>query len=192
MLLESVSGVALKNARVHLPIEKPEWHALYYDFLGDVELDFSATELSVDVPLEYMQLPSLMADPGAFKQAEIECERLLKLQSSGGDLVQQIRNNFIDHGAPYPTLETLAAQLNMSRRTLIRKLKQQDTSYQELLDDVRKELAAWQLLNTNASIEFIAEQLGYIDTTNFSRTFRRWFNMTAREFRQSAQMGSQR
>ena len=64
-----------------------------------------------------------------------------------------------------------------SPRTLIRKLKAEDTRYQQLLDDVRSELAAWWLTETQLPIERIAEKLGYQDTSNFSRTFRRWFGM---------------
>jgi AraC-like DNA-binding protein len=42
---------------------------------------------------------------------------------------------------------------------------------------VRSELAAWWLTETQLPIERIAEKLGYQDTSNFSRTFRRWFGM---------------
>jgi AraC-like DNA-binding protein len=68
-------------------------------------------------------------------------------------------------------------------RTFIRKLKVEETSYQSLLDEVRKELVVWYLSNGSMTIEQIADQLGYADTSNFSRVFRRWFNQTPSEFR---------
>ena len=83
----------------------------------------------------------------------------------------------------YPSLDDVASRLAMSRRTLIRKLKTEGTSYQELLDGVRQELAAWYLLETTIAVEQIAERLGYQDTSNFSRTFRRWFGMTPHAMR---------
>ena len=71
----------------------------------------------------------------------------------------------------------------MSRRTLIRKLKTEGTSYQDLLDGVRQELAAWYLLETTVAVEQIAERLGCQDPSNFSRTFRRWFGVTPHSMR---------
>ena len=53
----------------------------------------------------------------------------------------------------------------------------------EALDDVRRELAAWYLLETSLPVERIAEKLGYQDPSNFSRTFQRWFGTTPGSFR---------
>ena len=83
------------------------------------------------------------------------------------------------------TLEQMAGRLNMSARNLIRKLKEEDLTYQMLLDEVRKEYAVWYLINTRKSVEAIADLVGYKDTSNFSRTFRRWFGMTPKEFRKN-------
>ena len=79
--------------------------------------------------------------------------------------------------------EEMAKTLQMSERTLNRKLKAQGTSYQMLLDDVRQELAVWYLRQTDMSVEMIAERLGYRDTSNFSRTCKRWFGVTPRAIR---------
>ncbi len=180
---ETVSGIALNDASLLLPFDEPPWADHYQRVFHNQRIDFGAPCMMVDFPLSYLELPSLTADPNAYRAAKQECERLLKLEESGGEFAQRIRNHFLDHGPPYPSLDVLAGHLNVSKRTLIRKLKGQGTSYRELLDDVRKELAAWHLLNTNNPIDNIAEQLGYLDTTNFSRTFRRWYRTTPRDFR---------
>lgn len=73
----------------------------------------------------------------------------------------------------------------MSTRTLIRRLREEGSQYQELLDQVRQELACWLLVHTELSIEAVAERLGYSDTSNFSRTFRRWLGMPPNAFRAS-------
>lgn len=70
-----------------------------------------------------------------------------------------------------------------SPRTLIRRLREEGSSYQQLLDSVREELACWLLIQTDLPVEAIAERVGYADTSNFSRTFRRWLGVTPREFR---------
>ncbi|MFZ5560533.1 MAG: helix-turn-helix transcriptional regulator [Pseudomonadota bacterium] len=83
----------------------------------------------------------------------------------------------------YPSLIEMAADEHLSPRTLIRRLREEGSSYQHLLDSVREELACWLLIQTDLPVEAIAEQVGYADTSNFSRTFRRWLGLTPREFR---------
>jgi AraC-like DNA-binding protein len=83
----------------------------------------------------------------------------------------------------YPSVQAMAQELNMSPRTLQRKLRQDGTTYQAVLDDARKEVAEWCLLKTSLPIEEIAERLGYIDVSSFSRAFRRWFDKPPSKFR---------
>jgi AraC-like DNA-binding protein len=79
----------------------------------------------------------------------------------------------------------MAQELNMSPRTLSRQLKQEGVTYQTFLDDARKEVAEWCLLRTRVPIEAIGERLGYIDVSNFSRTFRRWFGKFRKDRRKT-------
>ena len=72
---------------------------------------------------------------------------------------------------------------HVSARTLMRRLQDEGTSYQQLLDTVREELACWLLLRTTLPVEAIAGQLGYEDPSNFARTFRRWTGQTPSSFR---------
>ena len=69
---------------------------------------------------------------------------------------------------------------------MIRHLADDGTSYQQLLDAARKQRALWLLQNTHAAVEEIAARLGYQDTSNFSRTVRRWFGATPGELRRGA------
>ena len=75
---------------------------------------------------------------------------------------------------------------NLSPRTLIRRLKDEGSAYQQLLDAVRQERAGWYLAHTRLSVEEIAARLGYADTSNFSRTYRRWFGRTPSQARGGA------
>ena len=62
----------------------------------------------------------------------------------------------------------------MSSRTLNRHLREHGTSYLQILNDVRKELAIQYLRESDLSTDEIAERLGYTETTNFRRAFKRW------------------
>ena len=89
----------------------------------------------------------------------------------------------VDDGA-YPRMADVAARCGISSRTLIRRLHEDGATFQQLLDAARKQRALWMLLHTAEPVEEIAARLGYVDTSNFSRTVRRWFGATPREVRE--------
>lgn len=80
--------------------------------------------------------------------------------------------------------EKLVAQsLNVSPRTLQRKLRQQGTSYQQALNETRYELAVQHLQHAAYSVTEIAYLLGYENTGNFTRAFKSWAGETPTQFR---------
>ncbi|BCD97868.1 AraC family transcriptional regulator [Marinagarivorans cellulosilyticus] len=78
----------------------------------------------------------------------------------------------------------IAEQLHMSVRTLRRKLNASGTSFRELLNSVRKEIALHHVNDTNISCIEIAYLLGFSDQANFTRAFKRWYNCTPTEYRE--------
>jgi AraC-like DNA-binding protein len=66
-----------------------------------------------------------------------------------------------------------------------RRLKGDGTSYQTLLGQTRQQRALWYLSHTHQTVEEIAGRLGYTDTTNFSRTFRRRFGKAPSDVRRA-------
>ncbi|TMX45000.1 hypothetical protein DA100_04875 [Vibrio sp. Hep-1b-8] len=79
--------------------------------------------------------------------------------------------------------ERLAVQFGCSERTLRRHLEQCCTSYQQLLNEVRADLAKEYLVGTRLTVEEIAFRLGYSDSANFRRAFKRWTGTTPQHFR---------
>lgn len=86
--------------------------------------------------------------------------------------------------------EQLAAQLNMSGRSLQRKLKDCQTSFQQLLDEERFERAKQLMQQKDYSLTAISAQLGFSESSVFSRAFRRWSGITPQEYRQSLKTSS--
>jgi AraC-like DNA-binding protein len=80
--------------------------------------------------------------------------------------------------------DALAQILSLHRRTLNRRLRAQGTTFQELLDEVRLDVARQLLLHTGTSIEDIATALCYADVSAFMHAFRRWTWTTPARFRQ--------
>jgi len=183
LLLETVSGMPLPEARITLAHTSPPWADQYRTRLRGVAIDFDAPTYGIEMPASFASTPCITADSGAFRQAVRLCERAEDQHKNDGDVAKRVLDCLLDRQGDYPRLEEMAKGLHMSNRTLVRKLKAQGTSYQMLLDDVRQELAYWYLEQTDMPVETIAERLGYRDTSNFSRTCKRWFGVTPRAIR---------
>ena len=87
------------------------------------------------------------------------------------------------------TEDGTARALHMSKRTLHRKLRENDETFRSLLTQVRTGLAERYIGNDSYTVTEIAFLLGYTDTSAFSRAFRTWFDRSptqARELLQNA------
>ena len=80
-------------------------------------------------------------------------------------------------------IEAVAERLNMSSRTLRRRLALQDKTYQQILTEVRKQLAIQFLRNSKFSSEEIADRLGFTDAANFRHAFKKWTGKNTSEYR---------
>lgn len=190
-LIDSLVGYPLEEMECALPYSRPPWVEAYRRRLAG-HLQFDAACMELRLPHALLDLPCLTADAACYTSALRECEKTLAQLLGEGDVLQQVRARLQGHSDSLPTCEAMAAELHMSSRTLMRRLKQHGTSYQELLDEVRKEQAQWYLRHTGRSVESIAEALGYHDTSNFSRSFRRWFGVPPSAFRQLPPPGEKR
>ena len=81
------------------------------------------------------------------------------------------------------SLERIAGNLSMSGRTLQRKLREHGTSHQELLDQMRKDLAMRYLQERELAICEVAYLLGFSESSALHRAFKRWTGKTPNEFR---------
>lgn len=82
-----------------------------------------------------------------------------------------------------PRREQIAAALKISDRTLQRRLQAEGTSFQQLLDDTRRELAQQYLRKPRNSLSDVAELLGFEDQSNLFRACKRWFGESPGRYR---------
>ncbi|HMA06776.1 MAG TPA: AraC family transcriptional regulator [Ramlibacter sp.] len=83
-----------------------------------------------------------------------------------------------------PRREDIASSLALADRTLQRRLHEEQTSFQELLDGARRELACKYLADGQYSLGEVADLLGFVDQSNFFRACKRWFGLTPTQYRQ--------
>lgn len=84
------------------------------------------------------------------------------------------------------TQQDVADSLHLSLRTLQRRLREEKTSYKDLLDETRKELADQYLRQACLSVSEVTYLLGFSEPSNFARAFKRWTGYTPSEFRTAA------
>ena len=86
-------------------------------------------------------------------------------------------------------LEQMAAALRIGSRTLRRRLRAEDRTYQQLVDEVRLQLAIKYLTDTDLTHEHIASRLKFSGAANFRRAFRRWTGKAPSQVRASSRRG---
>jgi len=84
-----------------------------------------------------------------------------------------------------PSIGRIATRLGFTPRTLQRRLDEDDLTFQQVLEDLRHEMARQYLLGSQLSITEISGLLAYTDATAFGRAFRRWTGRTPLEFRKA-------
>lgn len=127
--------------------------------------------------------PLQFADPRLAQMARTQCEEEMVGIQVPPALLGQVKRVILAEADNFPNVDEVASQLHMSSRTLKRKLQQLGTSYQVILDDLRRGLAVEYLTRSHHAIDEIAALLGYSDASNFARAFRRWTGKNPSDYR---------
>jgi AraC-like DNA-binding protein len=183
-MIETAVGQVPAGLRIALPLPVPAWRDQYQRF-GVAEVRFDQPAFAFHFDRRDLALPCIGADAKAHAGACRECEEALA-DVGGASMAQRVAGllaSVSDGG--YPRMAEIAARCGISPRTLIRRLHEDGATFQALLDAARKQRALWMLLHTAEPVEEIAARLGYLDTSNFSRTVRRWFGVTPRDLREA-------
>lgn len=85
-----------------------------------------------------------------------------------------------------PGMATVAAKLHMSPRSLQRRLQSEDTSFAQVLFELRRDLALRYLQDDRLAIGEVGFLLGFLDVAAFHRAFKRWTGSTPAQYRRSA------
>ncbi|RPJ78449.1 MAG: AraC family transcriptional regulator, partial [Deltaproteobacteria bacterium] len=167
---------------IHFTFPAPEYELSYQNYFH-CPVYFNAQNHMLVYDKQYLNYPLPKSDPLMKKIYEKECKQLVKMyqdKKTTGDVVRQVIQFA---GDDYQGIKEVARRLCMSSRTLRRKLTAEGISYQEIIDDIRKDNAIELLENTGDSIEIISEKIGYCNTSNFYHAFKRWTGQTPGKYR---------
>jgi len=134
---------------------------------------FPASDLALPISSANPQLNGILHNYLAQLEAEFSDDPASQVEK----LIRQALNSGSCNA------DKVASFMGIHRRTLHRLLKEEHTSFTELLDKVRQDLAKKMLEQTHLSITMIAESLCYAEPSAFSRAFRRWFDATPQDYR---------
>lgn len=98
----------------------------------------------------------------------------------------QVRDYLLNHNLSKASIDDIARDMNISSRTLFRRLEAEGSSFQQVKDELRRDLAIDQLTNTHDTVAEIAYRLGFNEVSSFYRAFRSWTGTTPSSYRKGA------
>ncbi|WP_162374508.1 helix-turn-helix domain-containing protein [Pseudoxanthomonas sangjuensis] len=168
----------------------PPPHIARYRALAPTRFHFDEGSLpSVRVVMgpDVLDHPLPFADVHQMREIDRRCEAMgQRPRSTSQDWVEYLRMMIRQSDGQAPTLESIAQSNRVSPRTIDRYLRRENLSFRELLQQVRFERACELLLGSDTTVSQIAVRLGFSDSANFGRAFRRAIGVTPTEYRRRA------
>lgn len=175
-------GQTMPLTSVEFRHDQPDYAERYQNLFGcPIHFGSRRNRLCFDAKWLYAELPE--AEPGTSRIFANQCSDIVRKLKRSNSLVEHIRYLLLANDHVTPTLEAISKSAHVSARTLQRRLAAEGTTFQEVLNDVRVNVASEFLVTTSSSIESISEQLGYSDATAFSHAFKRLTGLTPSAFR---------
>jgi len=170
---------------VDLPFQAPR-HAAVYGLLYRGPIRFGAAQAAISFDAQYLSLP-LRRDEKALQDMLRRALPLTVRQYRSDPLmVLRLRDVLRAHCTELHAGESVACALNVSLRTLHRRLLKEGTSLQKVKNGVRRDLAIERLERTSRSIKQIARDVGFHNEKSFMRAFKQWTGESPVEYRRKA------
>ena len=186
-VIEARIGRPMSEGRFELPFPEPE-HAALYRELFHAPVRFGCPQAAVVVPATWLSIESPFADHALYRGALQQVHRGARLLQGDQLLAARVEQLLARRGARLG-LSNAARLLGVSERTLNRRLADQGTSFQTLVNHSLRARALALLQDRELSVAEVAYTLGYGDAANFSRAFRRWFGQPPGSYRASLEGG---
>lgn len=145
---------------------------------------FSTAENAVIYDSSALDAPFISADPALLAVFEGDATRRLQsLAERGGVSARVLTFLAARLRGAVPPLAEAASELAMSERSIQRSLSVEQTTYRQLVDEVRKGLAIEHLSRPGTSATDVAFLLGFSEPSAFTRAFRRWTGTAPSDYR---------
>ena len=181
---EMVSGEKIGDAEFRMHFDSPPY-AEKYSGLFHSPVSFGWPTSSIELPKHWLDRPSPYYQQEAWQQSQLSLDTRLREygSKSGHGFSGYVRSFLRASPLPLPHLAFIAQRLNVSARTLNRRLKDEDNSFRELRNSVLCEWAKRYLSESDISVDAIATALGYDDSSNFRRAYKSWTGNSPSSYR---------
>ncbi len=170
-------------SRLFFDYDKPEY-INKYDVFSSVDLAFNQAFSGVSIEKSWADIKLNGSDQLSFIQAAKLCEEEFKQYNERLTTAGQVRQILLSDIDGIPKLGEVASKLATSSRTLHRELQREGTSFKHIIEQVHANKAKQYLLANNWPVQTVADALGYSDTANFRRAFKRWYGCSPIELKQ--------
>ena len=175
----SLSGIRLQALEYAGPAPA---HAARIEALCGIAPRYGGARNAIVLRREDAELPLPMYDAHLVRLLEDQCRAQLKRRQVSG-VAGQVRQLILGPLGLIASIEDVAQHIAMAPRSVRRKLEEEGTSFRDIVEAERRQLAGQLLQGTQMKLDEIALQLGYGDTASFTRAFRRWFGQAPGEYR---------
>jgi len=181
-LQRDVMGSAFRPLAAHVTYEAPAGENDYEKTFGcPVAFRQSANCLQFDAV--WLDRTPPLGNEIAYSTVIALCDDLHDQLRNRLGLAGKVRSLLLANLGRHASLEDVSARLEIPIRTLRRKLHEEQTSFRDILDQLRAEVAIRYLRDTKMTIDDIAHALGFSETANFRHAFRRWKQTSPLEYR---------
>jgi len=183
-LVKQIADIVLEPRHVCFTFPKPS-DLTEYQASFNCPVSFYASSNRLIFDAQFFETPLPHQDNAAFTACEGVCRQtLLEFEStrSLSGCISRLIYKKITAGLFF-NINEIARELGCSVRTLRRKLKSEGTSFRQLKDQVRKELAIKYLKEAEVTVQQVGEILGFSEATNFRKAFTRWTGLPPAAFK---------
>jgi AraC-like DNA-binding protein len=180
---ESALPIALEMKGVQLMHHGHGRQQAYKTFFNcPVTFSGRCSELRID-PAN-LDIPMPLRDAETSSVCQQQCQLLLARMSKRSGFVDMVRQLMVARPGYFPDIDYVAEKMNITSRTLRRRLAGENSSYQQILAELRYQLAREYLGTSSLPLEEISVLLGYSAPGNFTHAFKRWHGTSPRQYRQ--------
>lgn len=158
-------------------------HSDQYERLFNCPIKFNQNANELRFKNEWLNVPLIRANPITAELTQEICDQILNDMATFKGLAHDVNRVILNNLKKNPDIEFTANLLNLSPRTLRRKLAHQGTTFQKMLNEIRKQLAIIYLHDNKMNTENISEELGFSDAANFRHAFKKWTNKSPQKYR---------
>ncbi len=154
-------------------------------------VQFSASADQFELSSETLALPLLTKDRHLLEALQPVCDEAAKERNTARGTLRSLVENEVQKLLPHgkANRQSVAETLGLSARALSQKLAEENTSYDEVVDGLRRSLALQYVKEPSISLAQIAWLLGYEEPTSFSHAFARWVGKSVSEARNERSRG---